>query len=235
MEVAYMNREDQLENRIARLEGLLKKESLEQRVSKLEKMFLEEDDSAQPESPEDYLMILLNMLFKSRKVNPEGNSIEGNYEFYKAGQYTGVNVLNRAIGDWEVDRVVDRDINIVDADTDPNDMKYNDVIPVDGKPGEYYHPRSPGQSAYTAIDEYKLTNEAEIKKIIGAFCKINKCLVDYNLYSLGNNTKIQLTLKKSPSFQPVNRRRQWGDSDSDWETLDDQERRHNSLRGIRRF
>lgn len=230
-----MNREDQLENRIARLEGLLKKESLEQRVSKLEKMFLEDDGGEQPQSPEDYLMILLNMLFNSRKVNPDGNPLEGNYEFYKIGQLTGVNVRNRAIGDWRLDRVADRDFNIVDADTDPNDMGYNDIIPVDGKPGEYYHPKSPGQSSYNVSDQYELTNEDEIKKIVGAFCKINKCLVDYNLYSYGDRQLLQFTLKKSPTFTPIRRRRQWGDSDSDWETLDDQERRHNSLRGIRRF
>ena len=222
-----MNHEDQLESRIARLEGLLRKESLESRVAKLEKMLLEEDGDQQ-KSSEDYLMMLLNMLFKSRKVNPEGNSIEGNYEFYKVGQYTGVNVKNRAIGDWRLDSVADRGYNIIGDDVAPEDIGEKDVVPIPGKPGEYQHPNTPDRSSYRVNDSYELTNEVEIKKIVGAFCKINKCLVDYNLYSVGDNSLVQFTLKRSPSFQPSRPRRQWGDSDSDWETLADQERRHNS-------
>ena len=191
------------------------------------------DEKDQQKSPRDYLMSLIKMLFSSRKVNPKGNSPEGNYKFYNSGQYTGVNILNRSIGDWELSRVTDDGYNIItDASIDGKDYGDMDVAPIPGKPGKYRHPNTPTNSVYYVEDYYTLLNEDEIKKIIEEFCKINKCLVDYNLYSSGTGSDdvlIQLTLKKSPDFNPVERRRQWGDSDSDWETLDDQERRHKSL------
>lgn len=188
------------------------------------------EDNEQPKSTQDYLMLLLNMLFKSRKVNPKGNSLEGNYRFIRPDV---VEVLNRSIGDWKLDLVTDNGYNIITDDSiAPEDYKGKDVAPVPGKQGEYFHPNTPGNSAYYVHDTYNLNNENEIKKIIGAFCKINKCLVDYNLWSVGTgpeSVRIQLTLKRSPTYQPKKYRPQWGDSDSDWETLDDQERRHNSL------
>lgn len=226
---------EQLERRIEALESKLiknKKESLESRVAKLEKMLLEDDAAEQPKSSKDYLMILLNMLFKSRKVNPKGNSLEENYHYYENGRYPRVTVLNMAIGDWEFDSVADRHNIITDDSIDPKDYGPNDVAPIPGKPGRYAHPNTPDRSAYYTNDSYTLTNEVEIKKIIGAFCKIHKCIIDFNQYASGDGTDLpvlEFTLKKSPTFQAPKYRRQWGDSDSDWETLADQERRHNSL------
>lgn len=225
-----MNYTEKLDRRIKALEDKIVEcdnEILEARVAKLEKMILE-DENEQPKTPHDYLMILLNMLFKSRKTNPEGNSMEGNIRFFSSN---GVEILNRAIGEWDLESVEDLGYNIVTDDVDADDLGAKDIIPIPGKSGQYRHPNSPGNSAYYVHDRYSLTNEAEIKKIIGAFCKINKCIIDFNLFSAGTGQEdvlLQFILKKSPTFQPRYKRR-WGDSDSDWETLDDQERRHNSL------
>lgn len=177
-----MSREDKLESRIAQLEDLIIKESLESRIAKLEKMILE-DDNEKPKSSKDYLMILLNMLFKSRKVNPEGNGIEGNYKFNDSGRYPYIQVLNRAAGDWE----------------------YNEDK-----------------------DCYDLKNEVEIKKIIGAFCKIHKCIIDFRFTTgeISNEALLHFELKRSPT---LNIKRVRETDDNEWETLADQERRHNSL------
>ena len=226
---------EQLERRIEALESKLiknKKESLESRVAKLEKMLLEDDAAEQPKSSEDYLMILLNMLFKSRKVNPKGNSLEGNYHYYENGRYPRVTVLNMAIGDWEFYSVADNYNVITDDSIDPKDYGPNDVAPIPGKTGKYQHPNTPDRSGYYVDDSYTLINEVEIKKIVGAFCKIHKCIIDFSQYASGDGTDLpvlEFALKKSPTFQAPKYRRQWGDSDSDWETLADQERRHNSL------
>lgn len=226
-----MNYTEKLERRIKALENKIAvhdNEILEARVAKLEKMLLEDKgaDDLQ-KTPEDYLMILLNMLFKSRKVNPNGNSMEGNIRFFGSN---GVEVLNRAIGEWDLESVEDKGYTIITDDRDPSEYKRKDVKPVPGKPGEYIHPNP--REIYHVFDKYSLVNEVEIKKIIGAFCKINKCIVDFNLFSVGTGPEgvlLQFTLKKSPTFQPPRFKPRWGYSDSDWETNADHARRHNDF------
>ena len=180
----------QLENRITRLENMIREESLESRVAKLENKIFEDDDGNQKSSKE-YLLTLLGMLFKSKKVNPEGNKLDGNYKFNDGGKYPYIQVINMAAGDWE----------------------YNE-----------------------SKDCYDLKNENEIKKIVGAFCKIYKCLVDFRFTTgeITNDAVLHFELKKSPTLKvsaPKNYAKRWPreTDDNEWETLADQERRHNDL------